>query len=129
MNDANVDHLTVEDLLEIAAGPLDEVTVRDAGLLAAAAGRPRVTVFGKDAYPTFEDKTAALLHSLVRNHALVDGNQRLAWAAKRVFCILNGRDLAYTVDEAEALMLAAAAGSLDVPDIAIWVSHHRVSAS
>jgi death-on-curing protein len=124
-----IDHLSVEDLLDVAAGVIEEVAVRDAGSLAAAAGRPRVTVFGNDAYPTFEDKAAALLHSLVRNHALVDGNKRLAWAATRVFCILNGRDLAYTVDEAEALMLAAAAGTLDVPDIATCIRPHLQPAS
>lgn len=124
MSAEEIDYLTVEDLLEIAAGLLDEVAVRDAGLLAAAVGRPRVTVFGVDAYPTFDDKAAALLHSLVRNHALVDGNKRLAWAAARVFCILNGRDLTYTVDDAEELMLAAAAGKLDVPAIASWMHAH-----
>jgi death-on-curing protein len=121
-----IDYLTVDDLLEIAAGVLDNVTLRDAGLLAAAAGRPRVTVFGADAYPTFDDKAAALLHSLVRNHSLVDGNKRLAWAATRVFCILNGRDLTYSVDEAETFILAAAAGGLDVPELATWIrAHHR----
>ena len=86
MTDEHIDYLSVEDLLEIAAGIIDEVAVRDAGLLAAAAGRPQVTVFGDDAYPTLEDKAAALLHSLVRSHALVDGNERLAWTATRVFC-------------------------------------------
>jgi hypothetical protein len=55
-----IDYLTVDDLLEIAAGVLDEVMLRDAGLLAAASGRPRVTIFGAEAYPTFEDKAAAL---------------------------------------------------------------------
>ncbi|HEX3931343.1 MAG TPA: Fic family protein [Nocardioides sp.] len=125
MTDEHFDHLTVEDLLEIAAGIIDEVAVRDLGLLAAAAGRPQVTVFGDDAYPTSEDKAAALLHSLVRNQALVDGNKRLAWAATRVFCLLNGRDLAYTVDEAETLVLAAAAGDLDVPDITNWLRLRR----
>jgi death on curing protein len=129
VTDEHIDYLSVEDLLEIAAGIIDKVAVRDAGLLAAAAGRPRVTIFGDDAYPTIEDKAAALLHSLVRNHALVDGNKRLAWAATRVFCILNGRDLAYTVDDAEALMLAAAAGDLEVPDIAAWLRHHLEGAS
>lgn len=119
-----IDYLTVEDLLEIAAGILDDVVVRDAGLLAAAAGRPLVTIFGADAYPTLDQKAAALLHSLVRNHALVDGNKRLAWAAARVFCILNGRDLTYSVDEAEALMLAAAEGRLDVPQLALWIRPH-----
>ncbi|MGH3444195.1 MAG: type II toxin-antitoxin system death-on-curing family toxin [Nocardioidaceae bacterium] len=124
MTDEHIDYLSVEDLLEIADGIIDKVAVRDAGLLPAAAGRPRVTVFGDDAYPAFEDKAAALLHSLVRNHALVDGNKRLAWAATRVFFLLNGRDLAYTVDEAEAVMLAAAAGDLEVPDIATWQHRH-----
>lgn len=123
------DFLTVEDLLEIAAGVLDEVAVRDAGLLAAAAARPRTTVLGKDAYPAFEDKAAALLHSLVRNHALVDGNKRLAWAAARVFHLLNGRDLTYTVDDAERLMLQAASGELDVHDIAAWLGEHGSAAS
>jgi death-on-curing protein len=123
------DFLTVEDLLEIAAGVLDEVAVRDAGLLAAAAARPRTTVFGKDAYPAFEDKAAALLHSLVRNHALVDGNKRLAWAAARVFHLLNGRDLTYTVDDAERLMLQAASAELDFHDIAAWLGEHGSAAS
>lgn len=125
MSANEIDYLTVDDLLEIAAGVLDTVALRDAGLLAAAAGRPRVTIFGEDAYPTFDEKAAALLHSLVRNHSLVDGNKRLAWAATRVFCILNGRDLSYSVDEAEALMLAAAAGDVDVRELAIWIRAHR----
>ena len=125
MRDEDFDYLTVDDLLEIAAGVVGEVVVRDAGLLAAAAGRPQVTVYGEDAYPTFDEKAAALLHSLVRNHALVDGNKRLAWAAARVFCLLNGRDLTYTVDDVEQLMLGAASGDLDVPELAQWISEHR----
>ena len=84
----------------------------------------RVTVFGDDAYPTFTDKGAALLHSLVRNHALVDGNERLAWSATRVFFLLNGHDLTYTVDEAEDMVLSAASGHLDVPEIAEWLKAH-----
>lgn len=129
MNAQEIDYLSVEDLLEIAAGVVDHVVVRDAGLLAAAAGRPQVTVLGDDAYSTFEDKAAALLHSLVRNHALVDGNKRLAWSAARVFCLLNGRELAYTVDEAEDLMLSAASGQVDVPKIAAWLLARSVNAS
>lgn len=129
MSAEETDYLSVEDLLEIAAGVIDLVVVGDAGLLAAAAARPRVTVFGEDAYPAFEVKAAALLHSLVRNHALVDGNKRLAWSAARVFFLLNGRDLAYTVDEAEDLMLSAASGQLDVPQIAMWIVAHSASAA
>lgn len=125
MTDAErLDHLTVEDLLEVAAGVVADVAVRDLGLLTSAAARPQASAFGADAYPRFEDKAAALMHSLARNHALVDGNKRLAWSATRVFCLLNGRDLAFTVDEAERVVLAVAAGHLDVPDLAeLLVAH------
>ena len=125
MSREEIDFLSVEDILEIAAGVMDEVAACDAGALAAAAARPRVTVFGDDAYPAFEDKAAALLHSLVRNHALVDGNKRLAWSAPRIFCLLNGVELTYGVDDAEALMLSAASGHLDVPEISAWLVAHR----
>ena len=54
----------------------------------------------------------------------MDGNKRLAWSATRVFCLLNGHDLMYTVDEAEGLMLSAASGQLDVPEIAAWLKAH-----
>ena len=119
-----LDYLTVEDLLTIAAGVLDDVAVRDRGLLASAAGRPQTTVFGEDAYPTLAEKAAALMHSIARNHALVDGNKRLAWAATRVFCMLNGSDLVIDIDDAEALVLAVATGDLDVPEIAVTISSH-----
>jgi death-on-curing protein len=112
-----IDYLTVDDLLEIAAGIVDHVEVRDIGLLASATARPAATVFGAEAYPSFPEKVAALLHALARNHPLLDGNKGLAWSAARVFCLMNGRDLRFGVDEAEALMLAVATGDLDVPDL------------
>ena len=79
-------------------------------------------MFGQDAYPTFAGKAAALIHSLARNHALVDGNKRLAWSATRVFCLLNGHDLAFTVDYAEAFVLAIARGDLEVPEITTTIT-------
>jgi len=124
-----IDYLSVDDLLEIAAGVLDEVAVRDVGLLASAAARPPTTVFGGDAYPAFADKAAALLHSLAPNHPLVDGNKRLAWSGTRVFCLLNGRDLRLTVDEAEELVLGVAQGHVDVPEIARLLEDHLVRIS
>jgi death-on-curing protein len=122
------DYLSVDDLLESAAGILDRVDVRELGLLASAAARPASSVFGSDAYPSFEEKVAALLHSLARNHPLLDGNKRLAWSAARVFCLMNGRDLRIDVDEAEAMMLGAAAGELDVPELAVMLARHLTAA-
>ena len=120
------DYLTVEDLLDIAAGVLPEIAVRDAGALAAAAGRPQSAVFGQDAYPTMAHKAAALMHSLARNHPLLDGNKRLAWSAARVFFLINinGKDLSYDVDDAEAVVLSVAAGEMDVHALADWIGDH-----
>ena len=103
---------------------LDIVEVRDIRLLASAAGRPQTTVLSDDAYPTLTDKAAALIHSVARNHALVDDNKRLPWSATRVFCLLNGRDIVFGVEEAEALVQAVATGAAEVPDIACAISQH-----
>lgn len=64
------------------------------------------------------------MHSLARNHPLVDGNKRLAWATTRVFCLMHERDLKYTVDEAEELVLSVARGELDVPEFAESIRTH-----
>ncbi len=94
--------------------------VADEGLLQSAVARPQTSAFGDDAYPTLWDKAAALLHSLARNHAFVDGNKRTAWASAWAFLRLNGIDLpdVYDVDYAEQLVLTAALGEIDWPKIA-----------
>jgi len=129
VSDAPVfDYLSVEDLFEIAEGVIEgDVVVRDHGLLASAAARPRTSAFGRDAYPEFPDQAAALMHSIARNHALIDGNKRLAWAATRVFCLLNGRDLSFDVDEAEATVVAVASGELDATALARVLRAHLIT--
>lgn len=86
------DYLDLDDLLEIARAAIGEdVAIGDYGLLESALARPRASVFGQDAYTELHLKAAALLHSLARNHALVDGNKRLAWTACRTFLAINGQ--------------------------------------
>lgn len=115
-----MNYLDTEDLLHIAGRVLDgSVGVREAGLLASAAARPQTTVFGQEAYPSVHEKAAALLHSLVCNHPLVDGNKRLGLAATIAFLGINGWRLTLSNDEAYDLVVAVAAGGLtEVADIA-----------
>lgn len=106
-------YLTLPELLHVAERTLgSEVLVRDHGLLHSALARPQASAFGADAYPSLEEKAAALLHSIARNHALVDGNKRLALAAAVAFLGINGRRLTLTNDEAYELVIAVAAGQL-----------------
>lgn len=89
-----------------AVGP-----IRDIGLLDSAAHRPQVSVFGEDAYPRVDEKAAAMLESLVRNHALVDGNKRIGWLATVVFYGLNAITLEAPDDDAYDLVVALASGT------------------
>jgi len=113
-------YLSYAELMYVAECAMGETpVVRDAGLLEAAAARPRTTVFGEDAYPTLEDKAGALAQSIARNHALVDGNKRLTLGALIAFLGVNGRKLTLTNDEAYDLIIAIATGELaEVSDIA-----------
>jgi death on curing protein len=93
--------------------------VRDAGLVASSAARPG-PVFGTEPYETLTDKAAALLHSLVCNHAFSDGNKRAALIATDVFLQLNGAYLdAADEDAIFTIVLGIATHDLDdVPAIA-----------
>lgn len=110
-------YLTLEDLVAITTmlgcGP-----VRDHGLLESAARRPATTVFGEDAYPDLHAKAAALLESLVRNHALIDGNKRLGWTATFVFYRLNQQLLDAPENPAYDLVISVAEGNADVAGVA-----------
>jgi death-on-curing protein len=114
VNERPVEYLDLDDLLLIGQDAVGgDLVVRDYGLLESALARPQTTVFGADAYPDLLTKAAALLHSLARNHALVDGNKRLAWLATYVFLDINGRRVTVTDDEVVELVLAVAASELD----------------
>ncbi len=114
----NDGYLDLEDVVTmiqaLAIGP-----IRDVGLLDSAVGRPRSSAFGEDAYPTLSLKAAALLHSMTRNHALVDGNKRIAWLSTVVFCDLNGFAPGLSDDEAFQLVWDIAGSEVnDIDSIA-----------
>ncbi|BBZ10122.1 type II toxin-antitoxin system death-on-curing family toxin [Mycobacterium branderi] len=110
------EYLDLDDVLDIARGALGaDVVVGDYGLLESALARPRASVFGQDAYPDLHLKAAALLHSLARNHALVDGNKRLAWTACRTFLAINGRWISAPEDDRFEFVIQVATGAL--PDV------------
>ena len=87
----DVEFLDLDDVLDLIRRLLgDPPPIRDIGLLGSAVARPQTAVFGQDAYPDIWSKTAALLQSIVNNHALIDGNKRLGWLATAVFLEING---------------------------------------
>jgi death on curing protein len=106
------EYLDLDDLMEIAhavAGP--SVVVSDYGLLASALARPRASVFGEDAYLDVHLKAAALMQSLARNHALMDGNKRVAWTACRTFLAINGVWIRASADDRFDFVISVATGA------------------
>lgn len=112
-----MEYLTLEDVLalinDLKIGP-----IRDVGLLHSAVYRPQATVFGADAYPEIDRKAAVLLESLVRNHALIDGNKRIGWLATVVFYGLNNIELDAPDDDAYNLVIAIASGAITYEEVA-----------
>lgn len=110
-------YLSLEDLLtlsrDLGVGP-----VRDIGLLDAAAHRPRTSLYGQEAYPDLDTKAAVLLDSIVRNHALIDGNKRLGWLATVVFYGLNDVELDAPNDDAYELVISVARSEPTVDHLA-----------
>lgn len=87
----DVEFLDLDDVLDLIRRLLgDPPPIQDIGLLGSAVARPQTAVFGQDAYPDIWSKAAALLQSIVNNHALIDGNKRLGWLATAVFLEING---------------------------------------
>jgi death-on-curing protein len=115
-----VEYLDTDDLVDLATGLLgDPPPIRDVGLLGSAAARPQASAFGDDAYPDLWTKAAALLHSILKNHALVDGNKRLGWLATAVFLEINGVHVTHVDNDAVYdFVIAVTTGRDDVAEIA-----------
>jgi death-on-curing protein len=115
--------LTLEDVTELGIALMAEedtdFLIADAGLLDSALMRPQASAFGEPAYPTVLVQAAALMHSLTRNDALVDGNKRMEWAATKLFLRFNDLALrAPSPEVGERFVLDVVDGSLLVPEIA-----------
>ena len=115
-------YLTVEQVLEINAEVMGgEHTLRDRGLLESAVARPQASAFGVDAYPDLAGKAAALLHSLILNHAFVDGNKRTAVLATLVFLDLNGYVVRWDQHEALDFVLRLTVHQIELEDAVIFL--------
>jgi death-on-curing protein len=107
-----IEYLDLDDLVELTILLMGEPPpIRDIGLLGAAAARPQTSAFGEDAYPDLWTKAAALLQSIVGNHALIDGNKRLGWLATAVFLELNGITVTHISDDTIVDMIICIAES------------------
>jgi death on curing protein len=116
------DYLSAEDALIIAEEM--NFVVRDPGLLAGAIARPAASAFGADAYVGMDRKIAALIESINRNQALIDGNKRLSWVCAVIFAQLNGWTLAAEQDQINDAIRRVAENRNSLDHLTAWVSEH-----
>jgi death-on-curing protein len=116
-----IQYLALDELIEMGESLIPDFRIRDIGLLESALQRPETTIYGVEAYSSFPEKVAALMHSLSSNHALIDGNKRIAWIGGRGFAIINGKDFDVDVDTAEEVIMSLASGELDAKSLALII--------
>ncbi len=103
--------------------------IRDLSLLQSAVARPQATFEEHDLYPTIPAKAAALMHSLIQNHPMIDGNKRLGAAAAGIFLQLDGWRLTASNAELEAFVFKVARGDADVSEVTHWLAAHSTGPS
>lgn len=118
-------YLTLEDAL--AQVKYLGFHVKDLGLLDSALARPQTTLFGEDAYPSLELKAAAMMHSFIKNHPLVDGNKRTSWLLLVSFLVINGFQHDFTTDQGFEFTLGMATDAYSLEDAASIIKSHLVS--
>ena len=119
-----VGYLSVEQVRALHAEQLrvygGATGLRDKRALESAVARPAMTFGGEDLYEDLASKAAALMHSLVLNHAFVDGNKRVGAHAAILFVELNGQTFLATPGELVEMTLAVAQGKVAVEALTIW---------
>lgn len=98
--------------------------IRDLGLIQSAIARPQASFSGEDLYPTVLDKAAALFHSLIFNHAFVDGNKRTSMTATARFLYINGYELIIDKEEFISFPLRVENKHLSLEEISLWLKKH-----
>ncbi len=123
-----MEYLTVAEVLLMHARLVQRTGgrkgVRDVGLLESALARPKTTFDQVELYPDLWSKAAALMHSLVKNHAFVDGNKRTALTATALFLELNGQKLSATNEAVLAFTRQVVTANITLDEMALWLAEN-----
>lgn len=99
--------------------------IRDEFLLDSALSQPFQTFDENELYPTLEAKAARLAFGIAKNHAMIDGNKRLAAHSMLVFLAVNGVELDYTQEELADTFLKLAASEIEETELLDWILWHE----
>jgi death-on-curing protein len=123
-------YLTIDEVLELHRLLLKQSGgahgVLNQGAVESAVAQPQMTFGGQEIDPRLGEKAAAHGFSLVKNHAVIDGNKRVGHAVIDTFLVLNAHELQADVDEQEQVILSVAASTMGRDDFTRWIRQHLV---
>ncbi|MDO8620725.1 MAG: type II toxin-antitoxin system death-on-curing family toxin [Candidatus Levybacteria bacterium] len=121
-------HLILDEVIAIHDSMIEQYGgsfgIRDIGLLQSAISRPQASFGGVDLYPTIFDKAAALFHSLMFNHAFMDGNKRTTMTTTARFLAINGYLVVVEQREFVDFPLRVENKHLSLGEIVAWLKKH-----
>jgi death on curing protein len=118
------DALHLHSKIVAASGGSDGL--RDKGGLEAALERPFSGFGDFEFYPTPEQKAAAIIESIVKNHPFVDGNKRTGYVLMRLLLSVYSKDIDATEAKKYDFVIQVAAGKWDYDQILNWIQTHVV---
>jgi death on curing protein len=101
--------------------------ILDLRLLESALQQPRTVFAEAELYPSLAEKASVLGFSIIQNHPFIDGNKRTGHAVMEIFLLLNGYELAASVEESEKIVLQLASGDLSREEFRTWIEQHLSS--
>jgi death-on-curing protein len=109
----------------------EDIGIKEPSLLDSAINRPRQSAFGEDAYKTIFEKSAALFQSLAQNHPFYNANKRTAYAALKIFLLLNGYSIEAEQQEKEdfTVKISDQENKVGINEMSIWIENHSISKS
>ena len=118
--------VTAEDLVELNEYGVENFGGGTPGVryedgLYNAVERPFISLFGQEQFPKSEDKSAALMESIIRNHCSHDGNKRTGLnAGMALYEALTGTPLVLRKEEAVRVSLLVSGRRWDVARLSEW---------
>jgi death-on-curing protein len=94
--------------------------VRDLNLLHSAIYVPQSTYDNNYLHKSIPEMAAAYAFHICGNHALLDGNKRVALASALVFLDINGYELTCTENEAYRIMMKVAKNEISKQELTIF---------
>lgn len=90
--------------------------------LDSALNRPRFAAYYEQA--DIYSQAATLLWGLIKAHAFLDGNKRVAWLSTRAFLLVNNLELVARSEESFDLITGIAGGRYDTEVATRWMRGH-----